>query len=217
MRISFRHLVPAAAITAVAAAAVILTSAPAAAQPDSLALPARLAQQAAPAQVAHLSQPGLGAVKQAATLRSAVAAAPLYRNPLRRIAGLQPERIDAGVDYGGSGPLYALGAGQIVMVYDGGWPYGVFICERLTQGRLAGRYVYYAEDIRPYVGVGQHVTTATRIGWMGYGGIETGWAAAPPLLSATMASVLHQWYFPTPEGKKFSWLLHHLGAPPGRG
>ena len=50
-----------------------------------------------------------------------------YGNPLRSIAGLSPERIDQGVDYHGYGPIYALGNGVILSVYNSGWPGGTFI------------------------------------------------------------------------------------------
>ena len=36
-----------------------------------------------------------------------VAVVPGYQNPLRDVSGLVPERIDMGVDFGGSGPVYA--------------------------------------------------------------------------------------------------------------
>lgn len=151
-------------------------------------------------------------VRQAALIARRTA----YSNPLRHIHALLPERIDMGVDYGGYGYIYPLGRGVIVNVYNGGWPSGVFICEKLVTGRLRGRYVYYSESITPRVYVGQHVTRWTRLGYM-WGGIEVGWAEPPPMIGNTMAMALGESYFPTAEGRKFSWLLHHLGAPAGIG
>jgi len=36
-----------------------------------------------------------------------------YLNPLRAISGLSPERADEGVDFAGTGPVYAVGAGVV--------------------------------------------------------------------------------------------------------
>ena len=36
-----------------------------------------------------------------------------YLNPLRGVSGLVPERVDMGVDFGGAGPVYAIGDGII--------------------------------------------------------------------------------------------------------
>jgi len=50
---------------------------------------------------------------------------PYYVNPLRSVSGLVPERIDEGVDFGGTGPVYALG--DAVVTNAGGnaeWPGG---------------------------------------------------------------------------------------------
>src|SRR5262249_48456778 len=44
-----------------------------------------------------------------------------YDNPLRSVMGLTPERVDEGVDYAGSGPIYALGD-AVVMSTAGSWP-----------------------------------------------------------------------------------------------
>src|SRR5258708_10547615 len=101
-----------------------------------------------------------------------------YANPLRAVQGLTAERIDQGVDYSGSGDIYALGPGTIENVYNAGWPGGAFISERLSGGPYAGLYSYAAENISPAVAVGQPVDDATVIGRV-TGGIETGWAAPP--------------------------------------
>ena len=49
------------------------------------------------------------AAQQPELVSVAIAVVPGYRNPLRDVSGLNPERIDMGVDFGGSGPVYALG------------------------------------------------------------------------------------------------------------
>lgn len=141
-----------------------------------------------------------------------------YADPLRAMGGLSPERIDQGVDYGGYGPIYALGDGVVLSTVNGGWPGGTFIAYRLTDGPAAGLVVYAAEDIDPIVQVGQAVTASTEIGlaYAGPDGIETGWAA-PGGLGNTMAASAGQFGGgnTTAYGANFSLLLQSLGAPGG--
>jgi len=141
-----------------------------------------------------------------------------YRNPLRDVRGLTAGRIDMGVDYGGTGPIYALGPGVITNVYNSGWPGGAFISERLTEGPLAGHYVYAAEDIAPEPGlaVGQQVTSGTQIGTLtgGPSGIETGFAE-PPGTGFALGRSQFTGSNTTAYGKAYSDLLKGLGAPPG--
>jgi hypothetical protein len=149
-----------------------------------------------------------------------------YHDPLRGVTGLVPERIDDGVDFAGTGPVYALGD-AVVTSADGnnyGWPGGGWITYRLTGGPAAGLMVYVAEDIVPAVVVGQRVSPSTVVGTMydGGDGIETGWAQ-PTALSAE--SELPQaggigglGPFPTRIGVNFDELLQSLGvlAAPNR-
>lgn len=104
---------------------------------------------------------------------AATASSGAYVNPIG--SGLTPGRIDMGVDYTGSGSLYALGSGTVVSLYNSGWPGGTFLCIKLD---INGLYVYYAEDIKPLVSVGQHVTAGEYIANAtgGSSGIEIGWA-----------------------------------------
>lgn len=145
----------------------------------------------------------------------------IYLNPLRR-ARLTPERIDQGVDYSGSGPIYALGPGVIREVTNSGWPGGAFIAEQLTSGPDAGAYTYYAENISPRVRIGQVVTGNTVVGDIN-GGIEVGWAAPPPHLGESMAMTHGQasktgdaGSVSTAFGVSFNNLLKSLGAPGGK-
>lgn len=169
---------------------------------------------------------GAGTVLKNGTMFAAGGTGSVYMNPLRRVSGLTPERIDMGVDYGGNGPVYALGPGIVTnanTAWSGaiGAPYpGYFISYKLTGGPDAGKYVYVAEDIWPSVKVGQRVTTNTVIGNM-RGGIETGWAA-PPGTGTTMAAQAGQTgkgsdpgSVSSAYGVSFSALLASLGAPPG--
>jgi hypothetical protein len=144
-----------------------------------------------------------------------------YRNPLRGVSGLVPERIDDGVDFSGFGPVYALGDAVVTSASatNFGWPGGGWITYRLTGGPAAGLVVYVAEDISPAVTVGQHVSPSTVIGTMfaGGDGIETGWAQ-PTGLSAESelpeaGAIAGLGPFPTRVGVNFDELLQSLGVP----
>lgn len=142
-----------------------------------------------------------------------------YANPLRGIGGLSPERIDQGVDYGGYGPIFALGDGVVLSTVNWGWPGGTFIAYRLTDGPAAGLVVYAAEDIEPRVQIGESVTSNTVLGevYEGSDGIETGWSDAAAN-GSTMAANYGQYYGgnSTAFGYNFSRLLSSLGAPGGQ-
>lgn len=141
-----------------------------------------------------------------------------YSNPLRSISDLEPERIDQGVDYSGTGPIYAIGDGVVLSTVNGGWPGGTFIAYRLSAGPAAGLTVYAAEDIDPSVQVGETVTANTVLGQMyeGPDGIETGWADGSAL-GLTMAAEYGQFNGSnsTAFGYNFSQLLESTGAPGG--
>jgi hypothetical protein len=154
-----------------------------------------------------------------------VAIAPIYLNPLRNVSGLVPERIDQGVDFSGSGPVYALGDGIVTnaTAYSPGWG-GGWITYQLTDGSDAGLVVYLAENVTPTCVVGERVTPSTEIGDMfeGGDGIETGWAQAS---GASAESQLPEagaigggGPFPTTVGVNFDQLLMSLGvtAAPNR-
>jgi len=139
------------------------------------------------------------------------------KNPFRKIKGLTPERIDMGVDFGGSGPIFAIGPGTIGSTMNAGWPGGAFIEERLGAGTpYAGKFVFQAENITPRVHRGQKVDTNTVIGIM-HGGIEAGWGAGTGGLA--MAAKLGQQAHsgdpgahPTAMGHNFDELLVALGV-----
>jgi hypothetical protein len=144
-----------------------------------------------------------------------------YENPLRQVNGLVPERIDMGVDFAGTGPVYAIGAGVVMQAKAccSGWPGGGWITYQLTDGPAVGEVVYLAEDVIPTVQPGQKVTPQTEIGHMtgGSSGIETGWAM---LDSGSAESQLAEaggiggaGPFPTAIGMNFESLLRVLGVP----
>jgi hypothetical protein len=159
--------------------------------------------------------------EQPEIVSAGVAVVPGYRNPLRSISGLVPERIDEGVDFSGSGPVYALGDAVITNATDtsGGWPGGGWITYQLTDGPDAGLMVYLAEDVTPAVQVGQQVTASTVIANMfgGGDGIEFGWAEPSGLSAESQlpeaGGINGAGPFPTKVGVSFDELLRSLGAP----
>ena len=142
-----------------------------------------------------------------------------YLNPLRGVSGLVPERIDQGVDFFGSGPVYAIGDAVIINTMSEGWPGGGWITYQLTDGPDAGLMVYVAEDVTPDVQVGQHVTSSTVIGNMFAGsvGIETGWADPSGVEAESVfpqaGGIGPSGPFPTRVGVSFDVLLQSLGVP----
>jgi hypothetical protein len=171
---------------------------------------------------AHAGSTSLHAVERRMPAQAQpVPAQPVYRNPLRGVTGLMPERVDMGVDFAGSGPVFALGDAVVTNAEgnSGGWPGGGWITYRLTDGPDAGKVVYVAEDVTPAVQVGQHVSSSTVVANMfaGGDGIETGWAMPD---SASAESQLPEaggisggGPFPTMIGLNFEELLQTLGVP----
>ena len=209
------------AATAAAAVAILITAWPAATH-----LPVRASDLAWVAQADALgmqlaSSLGAKVAQQPEIVSVGVAVVPGYRNPLRDVSGLNPERIDMGVDFGGSGPVYALGNAVITNATSNqaGWPGGGWITYRLSDGPDAGLMVFLAEDVTPTVQVGQHVSSATVIGDMyeGGDGIETGWAQQSGLSAesqlAEAGGVGGNGPFPTRIGLNFEELLQSLGVP----
>lgn len=133
-----------------------------------------------------------------------------------------------GVDYAGTGPVYALGPGRITAVNQSwagglGTGPGTWITERLSAGPLAGKQVYLSEHVTPQVKPGQQVTAGTVIGQM-TGGIETGIAApgSSGQQGTTLAAQLGEiptsgdpGANPTAAGAAYSHLLRLTGAPGG--
>jgi len=163
---------------------------------------------------------GLQLRLQPQVVSQGVAVAPIYLNPLRNVNGLVPERIDEGVDFSGTGPVYALGDGIVTSATGaaGGWPGGGWITYQLTNGPGQGLIVYVAEDITPIVQVGERVTPSTVLGYMfeGADGIETGWAALNGLAVSQLteaAATGDAYSFPTAVGVNFDELLISLGVP----
>jgi hypothetical protein len=205
----------------------------AATRPDHRAAQARSAivrpaASARPSASRPGARPSATPVKTSSTVRRAAAVAappPVYRNPLRAIQGLVPERVDMGTDFGGSGPIYAIGNAVVTNATgdSAGWPGGGWITYRLTSGPASGLQVYVAEDVKPAVQVGQDVTSSTVVAnmYVGSAGIETGWAMADGLSAESQlpeaGSVSGGGPFPTKIGLNFDSLLITLGVPAGFG
>jgi 3D (Asp-Asp-Asp) domain-containing protein len=128
----------------------------------------------------------------------ASASAGSYENPFAGSTSVVPERIDMGVDYDGTGPIDALGAGTVTYSVPGGAGWGPFSCSgghggaivyRLGDGPDAGRYVYVTEGIVPLVTVGEQVQAGQPVASF-TGCIETGWATG--VGANTMAAELGQ-------------------------
>jgi len=150
-----------------------------------------------------------------------------YRNPLRAVKGLVSLRVDEGVDYFGSGPVYAIGNGQVAIYMNGNsdWPGGDWISYKLLDGPAKGFYVYVAEDcaLNTSLHVGSIVNSNTVLCTMGpY--IETGWA-----VSNADWAISHSYYCvrgPCSQGTNvdgtamqsglnFSAFMKYIGGPPG--
>jgi hypothetical protein len=134
-------------------------------------------------------------------------------------------RVDQGVDYDGTGSVYAIGNGVVTDVSTNdcapqGWPGCNIVVYRLTNGPASGKYVYIAEDCTPRVGIGQNVTINTVIcsAYAGNYGIETGWSGGGRVPAAS------NWYnnlapscrgngAETVYGRNFNSLMISLGVP----
>jgi hypothetical protein len=171
----------------------------------------------------HASKPASNTARAAATTHSQPkAVATVYLNPLRAVSGLQAQRIDMGADFGGAGPVYALGNAVITNATGNspGWPGGGWITYQLTDGPAKGLVVFLAEDVTPTVQVGQQVTPNTVIANMtnSGAGIETGWAMPDGSSAESQlpeaGGISGQGPFPTAVGINFEHLLEALGVPP---
>ena len=140
-----------------------------------------------------------------------------YLDPLRALRSLVPQEIDEGVDYCGSGPVYAIGQGVVLNTANPGWPGGAFISYRLTGGPARDLVVYLAENVTPMVHVGEPVGPATVLGRAHDSGtcLETGWADLSDPVQRAAAWTEYTGKNSTAYGRNFSSLLAALGARPG--
>jgi hypothetical protein len=143
-----------------------------------------------------------------------------YCNPYRGVASLRAERIDQGVDYGGSGPIYALGPGTIDLYMnrtDTGWPGNTFVSYKITAGPAMGKVIYLAEnlDLNPALKAGSFVYGGTVLGTLVNASpdSESGWGVAGAGYTAEHACYVEG--CDTPLGDNFNELLTCLHATPG--
>ncbi|HEX8796740.1 MAG TPA: hypothetical protein VF765_37570 [Polyangiaceae bacterium] len=143
-----------------------------------------------------------------------------YCDPYRSISGLTPERIDQGVDYAGSGPIYAIGPGTIDLFdnrNDTGWPGGTFASYKLSAGPAAGRTIYLAEniDLDTKLKSGSFVYSGTVLGTLvnAYPNLESGWGVPGEGVTAEYSCYTEGCM--TPLGVNFNKLLVCLKAPSG--
>jgi hypothetical protein len=143
-----------------------------------------------------------------------------YCNPYRDVATLAPKRIDQGVDYGGAGPIYAMGPGTIDVYRnrnDSGWPSGTFVSYQLTAGPASGKTIYLAEnlDLNPALQSGSFVYSGTVLGTMvnAYPYTESGWGV--PGAGYTAEHSCYSEGCTTALGTNFNQLLMCTGAPSG--
>ncbi len=140
-----------------------------------------------------------------------------YLNPLRSVVSLVPQEVDQGVDYCGSGPVYAIGPGVVLNTLNPQWPGGAFISYRLLAGPAAGEVVYVAEDVAPAVRVGEGVGPSSVLGYVRDAGtcMETGWANAADPGEQAAGHFEYDGRNSTAYGLNFDQLLEALGARPG--
>jgi hypothetical protein len=144
----------------------------------------------------------------------------LYCDPYRDVSALAPERIDQGVDYGGAGPIYAIGPGTIDVYEnrnDAGWPGRTFVSYKLTAGPASGKVIYLAEnlDLNPALHSGSVVYNGTVLGTLvnAYPNSESGWGLAGARYTAEHACYVEG--CSTALGSNFNNLLVCLHAPSG--
>lgn len=143
-----------------------------------------------------------------------------YCNPYRAVPDLAPERIDQGVDYGGAGPIYAVGPGTIDIYQnrnDSGWPGGTFVSYILSAGPGSGKVIYLAEnlDLNPALQSGSFVYSGTVLGTLVNASpdSESGWGVQGVGTSAEYSCYVEG--CSTALGTNFNQLLVALGAPSG--
>ena len=143
-----------------------------------------------------------------------------YCDPFRAVKNIVPERIDQGVDYACSGPIYAMGPG-VVDVFrnrdDSGWPGGTFVSYKLSAGPAAGKTIFLAEniDLDTSLHAGSYVFSGTVLGTQVDASPESeiGWGV--PGAGYTAEHSCYVEGCTTALGSNFNDLLVCLGTPSG--
>lgn len=163
----------------------------------------------------------------------AAAGASGLQDPMRDVEkspGFQRERIDEGVDFTGTGSVYAMGAGTVTAIFttlhpgiwwnsDGGNAVVYKLSNDPGNGDAAGKTIYFAEYCPPEVAQGQTVTSSTVICKMAGGQVETGWALTDgtdePAAGAQGYGTIYPDGTAMAYGRNFSDFLKSIGAPEG--
>lgn len=166
--------------------------------------------------------PGTGTAPGGCTPPTGTGSAAGYSNPLRALSPSTPNRVDAGVDWDGRGPIYAIGDGTVDLVSCSAavssWSGGCWVSYTLTSGSAKGQVVYVAEGITPSgITAGQAVTSSTVVAMFTGSSLETGWALnsttdAPLAYGPNVFNNINS----TADGANFNALLVALGAPSGQ-
>ncbi len=170
------------------------------------------------APISELSAAGTTGVAASPTGKTSPRSTGGYVNPLSKVQGLTPSRIDMGVDYSGSGPVLAIGDGTINSITNSGWPGGAFIEIALTSGIYAGKFWYAAENITPTVTKGQTVKAGDQIGILHNAdpNSEWGWGAGDggTSLAASLGQAgVNPGHANCAAGQSANRFLVSLGAP----
>ena len=151
-----------------------------------------------------------------------------YQNPFRDVHNIAGAGIDAGVDYSGDGPVYAIGNGSVVTADPhSSWVGGNSVVYKLSDGGAVGKLIYVTENctVSPSLKVGQSVDANTVLCTMhnSYPFIETGWTAEAPGHVNPLAYADNCYYkapgatitakTSTAYGINFNDLMKKLGAP----
>ena len=151
-----------------------------------------------------------------------------YQNPFRDVHNIAGAGVDAGVDYSGDGPVYAIGNGTVVTADpNSSWVGGNSVVYKLKDGGAAGKLIYVTENctVSSALKVGQAVTANTVLCTMhnSYPFIETGWTAEAPGRVNPLAYADNCYYnapgatlttkTSTAYGANLNDLMKKLGAP----
>lgn len=141
-----------------------------------------------------------------------------YVDPFKDASGVSFGRIDAGVDWSGSGAIVAIGNGKVTYRgtetgsgAKGG--NGPFLIYELTDGDHAGKRIFIAENHSPTVNAGDTVKAGQKISELS-GGIEMGWAGKADQNWSTQAHENEGYTYNDTEsqaGKDFGAFLNSVG------
>ncbi len=119
-------------------------------------------------------------------------------------------RIDQGVDFTGSGPIFAVGDARILATGAPGWPEGGGVLYKLLDGPAAGQTIFVYEGVQATVKAGRRVSAGQQIAsFVAGGSIEMGFSddSGVPLSHGE-----YQEGVETVWGRKMATFLGELGS-----